>query len=279
MVYGRGKRRQIVATSLALDSPSVGISMPAGSGKSSMLRLLWSQMLYKGCLLLILDWKMLSHVWAFGCPNVWYAGEIDEIHDACCWAEEEITRRKRAARKHAMRYGGRSGNVWSEDVVGPRLLIGCEEANVTARLLRDHWHYKRRPDQPKYSPAIRGLEQAIFTGREFAVNTFISGQMLSHRAAMSSEARENMGTRVIGWYTSNNWKMLAPEHPMPPRTQAPRGPRPGGLRGHGQRDADRLDRRRGGARARPGRPGLAVVCNRCNRNSLRPGKSCPDVQM
>lgn len=218
-VLGRGKKHQVVASSFALESPHWGVSMATGGGKSSLARLVLSQMLYKGCLVLILDWKLLSHIWALRCPNVWYAGEIEEIHAALCWLTAEITRRKRAAKKHAMEYGGRSGHVWTEDVVGPRLIVCGEELNATARLLRSHWHRTRLPNEEKYSPAIAGMEQGMFAGRELGVNVMGFGQMLSARAAMSGEARENMGTRILGWYTANNWKMMAPEHPMPPRSR------------------------------------------------------------
>lgn len=212
-VLGRGKKGQVVAVNFAQDSPHLGVSMPPDTGKTSIARLILAQMLRKGWLALILDWKLMSHMWAYDCPNVWYAAEVGEIHAAAVWLSGEIDRRKKDALAIGRQEGGRSGRVYTE--VGPRVIVCYEEANATARLLRDYWHEHRLPRQPKYSPAIRGLEQGHFSARELGINFMTFAQMLSARAALSPEARETMGTRIVGSYTLNNWRMMAPEHPMP----------------------------------------------------------------
>ena len=48
------------------------------------------------------------------------------------------------------------------------------------------------------------------------------GQRLSVRASGGDgDARENIGTIAFGRYSPSNWKMLAPDFPMPPKSMTP----------------------------------------------------------
>lgn len=64
------------------------------------------------------------------------------------------------------------------------------------------------------------MEALLFAGRQVRVHVLSIAQMLSVRAS-GSEARENMAVRILGRYSANAWKMLAPEHVMPPPSRVP----------------------------------------------------------
>lgn len=102
-----------------------------------------------------------------------------------------------------------------------RLLVIAEESNALMNRLRHYWNDVRERGDPKRSPAIDGLELALFMGRQLHVNVAQIGQMLSVRASGSGEARENLGIRIMGRASENNWKMMVPEHPYPGRTKRP----------------------------------------------------------
>jgi hypothetical protein len=102
-----------------------------------------------------------------------------------------------------------------------RLLVVAEESNALMNRLRKYWADVRESRDPKRSPAIDGLELALFMGRQLHVNVVQIGQMLSVRATGSGEARENLGIRILGRATVNNWNVMVPEHSYPGKTTRP----------------------------------------------------------
>lgn len=216
LVWGTGKRGAIVKTSLSGDSPHIGLSMGSGAGKSVTARSLLAQMLYRGAIGLILDYKMISHQWADGLPNVVIARRPAEIHAALLWLGREVERRNEVALAGA----DIDGNVHA--VVGPRLIVVAEEMNAAASRLRAYWRQVRDKDDPARSPALEALDSASFMGRQVMVNLVYIGQRLSVRASGGDgDARENIGVIAFSRYSASNWKMLAGDHPMPPKSLAP----------------------------------------------------------
>jgi hypothetical protein len=218
LVWGHGKRAAVVTSSLSGDSPHIGLSMGSGAGKSVTARALLAQMLYKGCVGLILDYKMISHQWAVGLPNVAIARRPHEIHEALLWLGAEVDRRNEVALAGA----DMDGNVHA--VVGDRLIVICEELNATVARLRAHWRAERAADRelPQRSPALEALDAASFMGRQVLTNIVYIGQRLSVKASGGDgDARENIGVLAFGRYTPSNWKMLAGDHPMPPKSLTP----------------------------------------------------------
>lgn len=214
-VLGIGRGREPVSVSLEADSPHFGLSIAAGGGKSQIARLLAAQVLHNGGIVLFLDIKRISHAWARDLPNVRYARTIDEIHEALLWLAEEIDRRTLVADAAADVEGEVLANV------GPRALVVAEELNEMLTRLRSYWSAIRTKDQPKKSPAITSLETALFMGRQIRVNMLAVAQMMTALASGSGAARENMGVRILGRYSRNNWKMLVPEFDMPVRSMRP----------------------------------------------------------
>jgi hypothetical protein len=200
---------------MAEDSPHFGLSIAAGGGKSQLARLAAAQVLHNGGIVLILDVKRLSHTWARDLPNVRYARDVTEIHDALLWLNYEINRRTKVADVGVDVEGEVHANV------GPRLLVIAEEMNEGMARLRRFWAEVRTKIQPRKSPAIEALEAALFMGRQVRINMFAVAQMMTALAAGSGAARENMGIRILGRYTRNAWRMLVPEFDMPPRSMKP----------------------------------------------------------
>src|ERR1039457_6495267 len=100
-------------------------------------------MAYHGSLLMILDFKLISHMWARGLPNVAYAGLPAEIHTALMWLQAEILRRNQVALRAADIEGVVQANV------GPRILVIAEELNATQNRLGAYWKTVREKGRPR----------------------------------------------------------------------------------------------------------------------------------
>jgi hypothetical protein len=207
VVIGKGKHAADVGASLDADSPHWGESMKSGDGKSEVAKNIAVQVAYHGGLLVFLDYKLISHMWARGLPNVAYAGTPYEIHCMLMWLREEITRRNAAALASADIDGHVQGNV------GPRILVVAEELNATQDRLRDWWKESGEKGRP---PSSYALDEALFIGRQVRVNVLMIGQRLSAKAAGSGDARENIGVRIMCDPSPSAWKMLGFDHVQPP---------------------------------------------------------------
>lgn len=192
-----------VTVSLADDSPHVACSAGSGAGKSVLAQLFAVQVLARGGRVVILDRKG-SHRWARGLSNVDYCTRPAAMHDALVELAALADTRNQQA-------------LYEEDGWNPgqRVLVIAEELNGTLSQLRDHWDQVREKGEPKASPAIRALGELLYMGRSARINVFAVAQMLSARAIGGPEARENFGIRCLARFTSNAWKMLAPQAPMP----------------------------------------------------------------
>ena len=202
LVLGMGRGRKPVLVSLDEDSPHIALSQGSGSGKSTTGRLIGAQALSRGAVLMVWDYKRISQAWARGLPNVCYCRTVEEIHAGALWLLAEIERRNQVADAGA----DIEGVVHAD--VGPRIIVLAEELNATMNRLRAYWRQVRQSGDPDRSPAVEAIEDALFMGRQVRVNIVAVGQKMSVRASASGEARENMGIRILGRYTSSAWKML-----------------------------------------------------------------------
>jgi hypothetical protein len=127
------------------------------------------------------------------------------------YLQGEMRRRNRVARTAARRDGRIDANV------GDHLLVVCEELNVMAARLREHWAAQRQPGQPTRSPAIVALNELLFMGRQVKIHVLQASQRAEANAVGGGAARENLVGRVlIGKVQSKTWKMLAGEFEQPP---------------------------------------------------------------
>jgi len=226
IVWGLGRGGVPVVTSLSGDSPHAGLSMGSGAGKSIAARAFLAQMLYRGCIGMILDYKMISHQWARDLPNVMIYRRPREIHDALCWLGGDPTRdiTGEAHRRNEVALAGADmdGNVHA--VVGPRLIVVCEELNATMSMLRGHWRQQRNDDRslPQRSPALDALDAVNLMGRQVLLNLLYMGQRLSVKAiGGDGDARESIGVIAFGRFKESNWKMLAGDFPIPAKNLTP----------------------------------------------------------
>lgn len=209
VIMGIGRKGQITAVSVDNDSPHVGLSMGSGDGKSVTARNMAVQLLYHGALVVVLDLKLISHMWARGLPNVAYAGTPDEIEAVMVWLAGEVTRRNRVALAGA----DIEGRVHAD--VGPRIFVICEELNATQNRLKAWWNQEM--EMKGRSPGSMALDEVMFLGRQVLVNVLQIGQRLSVKATGSGDARENLGVLIFADPTASAWKMLVGDrHVLPP---------------------------------------------------------------
>jgi hypothetical protein len=167
-----------------------------------------AQLLFHGALVMVLDIKLISHMWARGLPNVSYAGTPAEIESAMVWLAAEVSRRNKVALAGA----DVEGVVHAR--VGPRIFIIAEELNATQNRLKAWWN--REMEMKGRSPGSEALDEVMFLGRQVHINVLQIGQRLSVKATGSGDARENLGVLVFSDPTAAAWKMLCPQHVMPP---------------------------------------------------------------
>ena len=199
-----------VTVSVDNDSPHLGLSMGSGDGKSTVAKNMAAQLLYHGALLMVLDIKLISHMWARGLPNVSYAGTPAEIESALVWLAAEVGRRNKVAQAAADVEGVVHANV------GPRIFLIAEELNATQNRLKAWWN--RDMEMKGRSPGSEALDEVMFLGRQVKANVLQIGQRLSVKASGSGDARENLGVLVFSDPTAAAWKMLCSQHVMPPAT-------------------------------------------------------------
>jgi hypothetical protein len=204
----KGPRNPFI-TSVELENPHLGLSMPTGDGKSVTARLAASQLAHHGALVVVLDRKLASHMWAAALPNVAYARTIAEVHELILWLAAEGDRRNALA----VQYADVEGVVHANP--GARIVALLEELNATAAELKSFW---RSIGGKGMSPAVIALDRVAFTGRAVAINLVYIGQRLSAKATGggSADSRENLGLKLISNPAASTWKMLVGDrHALP----------------------------------------------------------------
>jgi hypothetical protein len=174
---------------------------------------------------MVLDYKLVSHMWADGLPNVCYARTPAEIHEALLWlgwdecdADGNVIRPSELTRRKEVVLAATRNR---EQTALTRLLIVAEERNATTRILKRHW---RRIGGKGTSPALEALDETGETGRQICVNVLHIAQRLSAKASGSDgsrDAMENIGAIVTKDPTEQTWKLLAGGHTQPPKSGHP----------------------------------------------------------
>jgi hypothetical protein len=192
-----------VTVSLADDSPHVAVSAGSGAGKSTLALLIATQILHRGGSVIVIDRKG-SHRALRDLEGVTYCTRPAAMHESLLWAAQVADERNTAAFDQS--------EGWDP---GPRILVLCEELNSTVAQLRSHWDAVREPGGTRVSPAIAALGEISHMGRAAKVHLLAVAQQLSARAVGGGEARENFSVRCLARFSSNSWKMLAPQASMP----------------------------------------------------------------
>lgn len=76
------------------------------------------------------------------------------------------------------------------------------------RQLTRYWKTFRQKDDPRTSPAITALEDAIWAGREARVHVILGGRANGILAGTS--AREQFATVILARFSADTWRRLAP---------------------------------------------------------------------
>lgn len=192
----------LLSAEMVSDSPHIALSAGSGAGKSMMTRSVIMQALYWGWGVIILDWKSESHTWAKGLPGVTYVTTEQGIHEMGERIGQEVDTRKEQ---------GMLGRA--------KILVVCEEWNMTAALLADYWQVLRstaEPDErrtmPIRSPGLRGFQSLDFAGRQFGLFCLLIAQRMSNRVFNgNTDRRENYQIRLMARYSAQTFRMLIPE--------------------------------------------------------------------
>jgi hypothetical protein len=206
-IIGLGVRDKPISADLDSDSPHVLVSAGSGGGKSVTVRTLACQLLHNGARLIILDITKhgMSHRWAKGLPGVKICRTPEEAHNTLIELRAEMDARYEALDE-------------DESIAFQRVVIVCEEMNATINRMTSYWLDIKKQNEPKTSPAIQGLADILFAGRQTRMNVIAVAQMMTARTIGGPEARENFAVRIMARYTTNAWKMLAPEVWPAPRS-------------------------------------------------------------
>lgn len=217
-VVGIGPGRKVVSISLEQDSPHVGISGGAGTGKSSLLRVILPQMMRNGDGVIVCDRKRWSHRWLHNMPEnrVRYLYRIADIHDALVATGEEMERRINADEEELPTFR--------------RVHVVCEEGNSLAISLARYWKAERQKimenakmlrdmeadydpadlNPPQQSPAVAAMQEGVFMGRELGMHWWVAAQKLSAGifGGRGGDVRESFQIRFIAKWDRSLWKML-----------------------------------------------------------------------
>lgn len=208
-ILGIGSHGKIISADLNSDSPHIALSMGSGGGKSTAVRALVIQLLRNGAEVEIIDIakRGVSHLWAKNIPGVSIWRTAETAHNALVRLGKEME--------------GRYEEIYadpSRESQFTRKIIVFEELNASFKMLDDYWRNVKTKDDPKVSPAITAFANIQFAGRQGRINEIVVAQSFTARAIGGPESRENFAIRILGRYTMNAWKMLAPEVWPAPRS-------------------------------------------------------------
>lgn len=222
-LMGLGAGAEPVIWDMDADAAHALLSVGTGGGKSVAMSATLGQHLALGGTSTIIDFKQNS-LPARGLPGVTYCRDLEVMHITLVARAREAERRSRVAAD----WDGSGQPVFTRE------LIIIEEVNATIFLLNLWWDITRRdidpadagrygdPRQTK-SPAVVGIKQLLFTGRERWMHLLAASQLATVNALGGTDVREQFGLRGLGRCRKNAFGMLAPEDTNPPTASRHRG--------------------------------------------------------
>lgn len=185
---------EAIFVDLDADSPHLAISGGSRNGKSVHAGILACQVLRKGGVVVVLDFKMISQRGLKGMPGVYYADTAESIHEALLALRAESQRRARMVRD------GRDPGV--------PILVLAEEMNACDILLRDYWSNIKEQGQPNASPAWKAWTVLCCTSAAFRMNIISVTQDPQHKAFGDASARSNFGAALLGRPRAGHWDKI-----------------------------------------------------------------------
>lgn len=211
-VIGLAASGRVVAVDLEADAPHALLSMASGAGKSVLVRTLAAQLIANGSQVIVLDAKRVSQSWLRSLPGVTYCRDAATAHQALLDLALEVDRR------YDVIDAAPDDQVDAVDAVdvGPRIILIFEEMVAMMGKLSRWWQTNRDKSDPRTSPAISAFLEIVSMGRQGRVNVIAVAQMGTARVLGGPESRESFSNRILGRYSSQNWKMLCGDiWPMP----------------------------------------------------------------
>lgn len=197
------------------DAPHLAPSIGSGGGKSTLVRSLAAQTVYKGGRAVIFDggkdgeshedWTRDEGLQLLN--GVEFYSSIEAEHDALVAWEAERQRRAQAVL-------ARTGEKFQ------RTLLVLEERNVTMPKLAAYWAGIRcREDgDPVKSPAIQAIANLVAAGRSVKMNVVAVAQRFDAAAIGGGSVRSNFGLRLMSRFDEQARKMLIPEIKPAPKS-------------------------------------------------------------
>lgn len=210
VIIGISTHEGIAEISLDNESPHVAVSMGTGGGKSSLLRLIVTQLIRHGVERVdIIDPKRISHIWARGIPGV-------HIHTT-------MAAQMKAVREFRQEMESRYDELEVDNTLEfPRRVLIIEEQNSFISYARQYWADYRNELEPsdrakvaKANPVISDLGFILFQGRQSRMNVFSVFQRMSASASGGGDLRENYYAKLLARFSAQTWKLLVGTSPVP----------------------------------------------------------------
>jgi hypothetical protein len=204
-VLGFGEGGRPVHMTHRSNAPHSANTADTGKGKSTLYRGLLAQFLRAGEAVLVIDCvkRGQSHRWLQGLPRTRTARTPEQAHDALVSLNALM----------AERYDELNRNPDARFIP---VHVVMEEANATAPELMTFWEILRAADKtlPTKSPAVYGMRQLVFAGREVSMHVHYIGQRLSAQVfgPQGGDVRENFPNALMAGWKMPTWKMWAAGH-------------------------------------------------------------------
>lgn len=227
---GMGLRNTPCFVDLDQDSPHIALSFGTNGGKSTVVRLLATQVLRQGGRVVIIDHAKEgdSHAdWVYDSdgnllPGIEFYTDVESAHEALISLNEERGRRSKAAHQ-AKRFR-------REPPRFQRVLVVMEEMNTGTPQLNDYWKQLRKQlkdetgeDQPLQTPAGTATSALVCAGRAVRMNCIAVAQRFDAKVIWGGDVRGNFMVRMLARFDDQARKMLVPNIDPKPKSSNHRG--------------------------------------------------------
>lgn len=224
LVLGVDGHGEPITVDLNAESPHILMSAGTGGGKSATMRALAMQALAKGHIVIILDIKRHSHMWAERLPNVLYARDLREIGNALIAAGEECRLRNHEAEcwlRAQNEIGNWDVSITDAPMIKQRFVILYEEMNSTHNDLEKATRRRFR-NSDEYT-ALDGFRDVVNMGRAAKMHMLCVGQGMDAKTMGGTAIRNNFADRILVHHNKDVWSMLAYDCGLPLAAPEERG--------------------------------------------------------
>jgi hypothetical protein len=214
---GLGTERSVLRLDFGGQTVHVALSAGTGAGKSTLIRLVTSQLVFNGIYdMLGIDAKGTSFDGVRHVPGIEIHDDIEDDPDGQ-WDAVARARQTLYDRSRGKRHGNAS---WD-----PKFII-LEEFNVTSRLWKKRWTEVKDKNDPATPPPLSNLEDILYMGREFEIFVIVVCQRLganlfSNNNADGGALRGQFGNRMLARYDRQAYEALVDSRNRVPCPEIP----------------------------------------------------------